>query len=93
MQITPISQNNKNQSFGMKFKLSKETINAVEQSTGLTYEEMTKLPLSESTKLMKERGTLKEPNKLWTWMQDKYKKIGEKTGLLKKEYHFYTDID
>ena len=54
---------------------------------------MTKLPLSESTKLMKERGTLKEPNKLWTWMQDKYKKIGEKTGLLKKEYHFYTDID
>lgn len=77
----------------MNFKLSKEAIKAAEQSTGLTYEEMTRLPLSESAKLMKERGTLKEPNKLWTWLQGKYKKFGEKTGLLKKEYSFYTDID
>ncbi len=54
---------------------------------------MTTLSIGECLKLMKERGTLKEPNKLWTWLQDKYKKFGEKTGLLKKEYNFYADID
>ena len=54
---------------------------------------MTRLPLDESAKLRKERGKLKEPNKLFEWLSDKYKKIGEKTGLLKKEHHFYTDID
>lgn len=93
MQITPINQNNKNQSFGMKFKLSKETVKSIEKSTGLTYKEMTELPLDKCENLMKERGRLKEPNKLWTWLQDKYKNFGERTGLLKKEYKFYTDID
>ena len=83
----------KNQSFGFKFKLSPEAIKACEKSTGLTYEEMTRLPLDESVKLMKERGTLKEPNKIFLWMQEKYKSFGEKTGLLKKERNFYTDID
>ena len=54
MQITPINQNNKNQSFGMKFKLSKETVKAIEKSTGLTYKEMTELPLDKCENLMKE---------------------------------------
>ena len=89
MHIAPISQNNKNQNFCMNFKLQKETVKAIEKSTGLTYKEMTELPLDKCENLMKERGTLKEPNKLWTWLQKKYKEFGEKTGLLKKEYHFY----
>ena len=91
MHISPISQNQNKPSFGIKFRLSEEAIKAAEQSTGLTYEQMTRLPLKESTKLMKERGTLKEPNKLVLWLQDKYKKFGEKTGLLRKEYNFYTE--
>lgn len=90
MKISPINQNNP--SFGINFRLSKETIKAAEESTGLTYEEMTRLPLSETSKLMKERGTLKEPSKLKLWLQDKYKKFGEKTGLLKKEYNFYNEV-
>lgn len=93
MRVLPINQNQNKTSFGMNFKLSNETIKAVESSTGLTYEEMTRLPMSESTKLMKERGTLKEPDKVLLWLRDKYKKFGEKTGLLKKEYNFFTDID
>ena len=92
MRIAPISQNNNKPSFGIKFRLSEEAIKAAEESTGLTYEEMTRLPLSETSKLMKERGTLKEPSKLFLWLQDKYKKFGEKTGLLKKEYHFYNEV-
>ena len=92
MQISPINNQNR-PTFGMNYKLSEKTIKAVEKSTGLTYEEMTRLPFDESVKLMKERGTIKEPNKLWTWMQEKYKNFGERTGLLKKEHHFYTDID
>ena len=93
MKITPINTTQNNKPFGMKFKLAPETIKAVETSTGLTYQEMTRLPLSESAKLMKERGTLKEQNKFFEWLSDKYKKFGEKTGLLKKEYKFYTDVD
>ena len=89
MRISPISQNNNKPSFGIKFKLSEGAIKAAEESTGLTYEEMTRLPLDECSKLMKERGTLKEPSKLFLWLQEKYKNFGEKTGLLKKEYHFY----
>ena len=73
MQISPINNQNR-PTFGMNYKLSEKTIKAIEKSTGLTYDEMTRLPLDESVKLMKERGTIKEPNKLWTWMQEKYKK-------------------
>ena len=48
-----LNYNNKyNLNFGIKFKLSPETIRAAETSTGLTYEEMTRLPLSETTKLI-----------------------------------------
>ena len=79
------------QSFGIRFKLAPDTIKALESSTGLTYNEMTCLPISETTKLMKERGKLKEPSKLKLWFSDKYKKIGEKLGLLEKHYNFYTE--
>ncbi len=93
MRVAPVNNNQHKQSFGFEFNLRPETIKAFEESTKLTYEEMTRLPLDESAKLMKERGSLKEPSKLFRWLQDKYKKFGEKTGLLKKEYHFYTDVD
>ena len=85
--------NQYNQNFGMRFRLSKETIKTLETSTGLTYKEMTGLSIDETTKLMKERGKLKCPSKLKIWISDKYKIFGEKLGLLQKEYNIYTDID
>lgn len=92
MKITQVSNNQNKPAFGFNFKLSPEAIKAAEESTGLTYKEMTRLSLDESAKLMKERGKLKEPSKIFLWLQDKYKKFGEKTGLLKKEYHFYSEV-
>ena len=92
MQVYPI-HTQYNNTFGNTFKLSKETIKTIETSTGLTYEEMTRLPFSETRKLMLERGTLKEPSKIKLWLADKYKKIGERLGLLEKHYNIYTDID
>lgn len=65
----------------------------IERTTGLTSEEITNLHIDECEKLMIERGKLKKPNKLWTWLQGKYKKFGEKTGLLKKEPYLYTELD
>jgi hypothetical protein len=96
-----IQKINNDMSFGMKdingrnfkFKLSDATLNAISKSTGLTIDELHRLPLDEATKLMKERGTLKEPSKLWQWLSDTYRKFGEKTGLLKKEYPIYSDGD
>ena len=84
---------NYNQNFGSKFKLPKETIKAIESSTGLTYDEMTHLSFDESVKLMKERGKIKDPSWLKLWLSEKYKKFGEKFGLLEKHYNIYTDID
>ena len=98
MQIQSINSQHR-QSFGnnakehFTFKLSKETIKAFESSTGLTYEEMTNLTLAESAKLMKERGTLKEPSKIKLWISEKYKEIGERLGFLEKHSNIYTDID
>lgn len=79
--------------FGMKFKLSNKTLSAISQSTGLTVDELHSLSMDEATKLMKERRTLKEPNKLKLWLADKYKQFGERTGLLKKYVNIYTDVD
>ena len=92
MQVQAINENT-NQNFGIKFKLSSESIKAVESSTGLSYDEMTRLPLDEATELMKKRGKLKEPSKFWQWLSEKYKSFGERHGLLKKQYNIYTDVD
>ena len=54
---------------------------------------MSRLSIGEAEKLMKERGSLKEPSKLKRWLADKYKQFGERTGLLKRQYNIYTDID
>lgn len=92
MKVAAIN-NQYHQGFGNGYKLSKETVKAVENSTGLTYKEMTELPLDKCTRLMKERGKLKEPSKLKMWLSQKYKEIGEKYGLLERNYNIYTDID
>ena len=42
---------------------------------------------------MIKRGAIKKPNVIKNWFADKYKQIGEKLGLLKKEYKFYTHVD
>ena len=91
MQVQVIN-NQYHQNYGNKFKLSPKTIKVIETSTGLTYEEITRSSINEATKLMKERGTLKEPSKLTTWFSKKYKELGEKLGLLKKQPNIYTDI-
>lgn len=90
MQIQPITQYN--QSFGNKYKLSEKTIKMVEKSTGLTYKEMTTLTSDEAKNLMKQRGTLKEPNRIKQWLANQYKQLGEKLGFLEKQHNIYTDI-
>lgn len=92
MLIQPINYNSCN-TFGKNFKLSEDSIKAIESSTGLTYKEMTNLPLEESVKLMKKRGKLKEPSKIKIWISNLYRKIGEELGLLEKRYNIYTDVD
>lgn len=90
MQIQSINSQH-HQSFGhnvkepFTYKLSKETIKTIESSTGLAYEEMTRLTLDESARLMEERGTLKKPSKIKLWISKKYKEFGERFELLKKE--------
>ncbi len=94
MQVQRVSnQNNYSPGFGLKYKLSEQTIKSVERTTKLTNDEMTNLSLTECEKLMAERGTLKKPNKLKTWISEKYRELGEKFGLLEKKYNIYTDID
>jgi hypothetical protein len=64
----------------------------VEKSTGLTYKEMTTLASDEAKNLMKQRGTLKEPNKIKQWFANQYKQLGEKLGFIEKQHNIYTDI-
>ena len=73
--------------------LSKETIKNAERITGLTYKELTTLSSDEASKLMKERGTLKEPNKLKTFTSRIYRALGERLGFLEKQHNIYTDVD
>ena len=76
-----------------KANLSRNTIKNIERTTGLTYKELTTLPFDEASKLMKERGTLKEPSKIKIWFADKYRAIGERLGFLEKNHNIYTDVD
>lgn len=78
---------------GFQFKLKPESIKHIEKATGLTYKELTTLSFEECDKLMIERGTKKKPNPIKKWFADKYKQIGEKFGLLEKQYDIYTHID
>ncbi len=91
MKIQGINNNNTN--FGMDFRLSGKTLDSISKITNLSVNELKELSISEATRLMKERGSIKEPSKFWQWLSDIYKKFGEKTGLLKKEYTIYSDYD
>lgn len=75
------------------YKLSDKTVKSIEKSTGLSYDELTRMSLNESIELMKKRGTLKTPSKIKLWFADMYRKFGEKIQLLEKQHNIYTDID
>ena len=77
----------------IKFQLQKETIKHIEKSTGCSIEELKTLSFNETKELMIKRGAIKKPNVIKNWFADKYKQFGERLGLLKKEYNFYTHVD
>ena len=77
----------------IEFQLSKLTVKNIEKSTRCSINELRTLPLHEAKELMLERGAMKKPNVIKQWLADKYKTIGEKLGLLKKDYNFYTHVD
>ena len=77
----------------LKFQLSKETIRHIEKSTKCSINELKTLSFDNTKILMEKRGAIKKPNKIKQWFVDKYKQFGEKLGLLKKEYNFYTHVD
>ena len=77
----------------IKYQLSEQTIKNIEKSTKCSINELRTLSLDETKKLMSERGAIKKPNKIKQWFADKYKEFGEKLGLLKKDYNFYTHVD
>ena len=77
----------------IKFQLSKLTVKNIEKSTRCSINELRTLSFDDVQVLMKKRGTLKNPNRIKQWFADKYKIIGEKLGLLKKDYNFYTHVD
>ena len=77
----------------INFQLSKETIKHLEKSTRCSIEELKNLTIDEAKGLMIKRGAMKKTNVIKEWFTDKYKQIGEKLGLLKKECNFYTHVD
>ena len=77
----------------IKYQLSKETIKHLEKSTRCSIEELKNLPIDEAKELMIKRGAMKKTNVIKEWFANKYRQFGEKLGLLKKEYDFYTHID
>lgn len=91
MKIQGINNNNYNTNFRMEFRLSGKTLNSISKITKLSVNELNELPISEAVRLMRERGAIKEPGKFKQWLSDIYRKFGEKTGLLQKEYPIYFD--
>lgn len=77
----------------LKFKLSERTMKTISKSTKLSEEELKSLSLEEQIKLMEQRGSLKKQNPVKKFIAEKYRKLGEKLGLLNKEHNIYTDID
>ena len=77
----------------IKYQLSDKTIKFIEQKTKCSINELRTLSIDETQKLMQERGAIKKTNKIKLWFADKYRQLGERLGLLKKEYSFYTHVD
>ena len=77
----------------IKFQLSEQSVKNIEKSTRCSINELRNLSMDDIQALMKKRGALKKPSKIKLWLADKYKELGEKLGLLKKDYNFYSDVD
>ena len=77
----------------IKFQLSEQTIKNIEKSTKCSINDLRTLSFDETRALLEKRGAVTKPNKIKQWFTDKYKTIGEKLGLLKKQHNFYTHID
>ena len=63
MIIHRVRNTTNNTNFGMEFKLSEDTLKLISKSTKLSVDELHRLPIEQATRLMQERGSLKEPNK------------------------------
>ena len=77
----------------IKFQLSEQTVKNIEKSTKCSINELRTLSFDETRALLEKRNAVTKPNKIKQWFTDKYKTIGEKLGLLKKQHKFYTHID
>ena len=77
----------------IKFQLSEQTLKNIEKSTKCSINELRTLSFDETRALLEKRNAVTKPNKIKQWFADKYKTIGEKLGLLKKQHNFYTHID
>lgn len=77
----------------IKFQLSEQTVKNIEKSTKCSINELRTLSFDETRALLEKRNAVTKPNKIKQWFTDKYKTIGEKLGLLKKQHNFYTHID
>ena len=77
----------------IKFQLSEQTVKNIEKSTKCSINELRTLSFDETRALLEKRNAVTKPNKIKQWFTDKYKTIGEKLGLFKKQYNFYTHID
>ena len=77
----------------IKYQLSEQTIKNIEKSTKCSINELRNLSFDNTKTLMQERGAIKKPNVIKNWFADKYKHLGERLGLLKKEYNIYTHVD
>ena len=77
----------------VKYKLNEQTLQRISKSTKLSKEELTSLSLDKQIELMSQRGSLKKTNPVKDFFAGLYQKLGEKLGLLNKEYNTYTHID
>ena len=91
MKINLISGINNCKTFGIKFQLREETLNIISKDTRLNKDELHYLPFREAIELMRKRDS--EKSKIKLWLQSKYKELGLKLGLLKREHNIYTDVD
>ena len=77
----------------INYQLSEKTIKHIEKSTKCSINELRTVPIDEIKDIMVKRGAIKQPSRIKQWFADKYKKLGESLGLLKKEYNFNTHLD
>lgn len=74
-------------------KLSEQTMKLISNSTKLSEDELKYQSLDNQIKLMEQRGSIRKQNPVKKFIAKQYRKLGEKLGLLNKEYNIYIDID